>query len=839
LGAGDTVTCAFTNTQQGSIKIVKNTVGGDDTFNFTSNFGVSAITTNSNTGSQTVNNLSAGSSYNISEQAKTGWDSGTFSCDHGTAAAIQVLAGQTTTCSITNTQQGSIKIVKNTVGGDGTFNFTSTFGVSAIPTSGNTGSQTVSNLSPGTGYSISEQAKTGWDSGTFSCDHGTASAIQVLAGQTTTCSITNTQQGSIKIVKNTVGGDDTFSFTSNFGVSSIPTSGNTGSQTVNNLSAGSSYNISEQAKTGWDAGTFSCDHGTASAIQVLAGQTTTCTITNTQQQGSIKIVKNTVGGNDAFSFNSNFGVTSISTSGNTGSQTVNNLSVVGNYSISEQPKTGWDAGTFSCDHGTASAIQVLAGQTTTCSITNTQQGSIKIVKNTVGGNDTFNFISNFGVTSIATSGNTGSQTVSNLSAGSGYSISEQAKTGWDSGTFSCDHGTASAIQVLAGQTTTCSITNTQQSTQQGSIKIVKNTVGGNDTFNFISNFGVSSITTSGNTGSQTVSNLSAGSGYSISEQAKAGWDLTSAICDHGTIAAVQVLAGQQTTCTFTNTTVTPTLPPPPTLTIIKNSRGGQAMFTFAVTGPTASTPSITTVGSPNGTGQYGPVTIDVGSYTVSETTLPLGWTMTGITCDTGSAGADTNGDGIPDSWNFTVVNGDSVVCTFTNTNGQGAGSATTRTQGFWATHTSLSDAVWNGWVGAPAGSTPVIGSGDEILCTVPITAIAAAGQNILMGGFWANVSQLAPRGKRTPLDQARMQMLQQYLAAVLNVHAFGSGSETLLFNARTAYCGGDVGAIKAQIGILDAFNSSGDNQAFTPGSSASPQESRSEANIPYWNITNH
>ena len=82
-------------------------------------------------------------------------------------------------------------------------------------------------------------------------------------------------------------------------------------------------------------------------------------------------------------------------------------------------------------------------------------------------------------------------------------------------------------------------------------------------------------------------------------------------------------------------------------------------------------------------------------------------------------------------------------------------------------------------------------------------------------------------------------MLQQYLAAVLNVHAFGSGSETLLFNARTAYCGGDVGAIKAQIGILDAFNSSGDNQAFTPGSSASPKESRSEANIPYWNITNH
>src|SRR5207249_3968530 len=232
LAAGDTVTCTFTNTQQGSIKIVKNTVGGDDTFNFTSNFGVSAITTNSNTGSQTVNNLSAGSSYNISEQAKTGWDSGTFSCDHGTAAAIQVLAGQTTTCSITNTQQGSIKIVKNTVGGNDTFNFTSNFGVNSITTSGNTGSQTVNNVRAGTGYSISEQPKTGWDAGTCSGDHGNASAIQVLPGQTTTCSITNTlqssQQGSIRIVKNTVGGNDTFTFISNFGVNSITTVGNTG-----------------------------------------------------------------------------------------------------------------------------------------------------------------------------------------------------------------------------------------------------------------------------------------------------------------------------------------------------------------------------------------------------------------------------------------------------------------------------------------------------------------------------------------------------------------------------------------------------------------------------------
>src|SRR4029077_7853014 len=144
---------------------------------------------------------------------------------------------------------------------------------------------------------------------------------------------TNTKQGSIKIVKNTVGGNDTFSFTSNFGVSALTTVANTASQTVDNLSAGTGFHISEDAKSGWDAGSFSCTNGTASAIDVGAGQATTCTIRNTKQR-SIKIVKNTVGGNDTFSFTSNFGVTTLTTAANTANQTANNLVAGGSYSIS-------------------------------------------------------------------------------------------------------------------------------------------------------------------------------------------------------------------------------------------------------------------------------------------------------------------------------------------------------------------------------------------------------------------------------------------------------------------------------------------------------------------------
>jgi hypothetical protein len=80
---------------------------------------------------------------------------------------------------------------------------------------------------------------------------------------------------------------------------------------------------------------------------------------------------------------------------------------------------------------------------------------------------------------------------------------------------------------------------------------------------------------------------------------------------------------------------------------------------------------------------------------------------------------------------------------------------------------------------------PVVGSGDEFLCNgpvgdpptggTPLLAIPATGQNQVLGGFWAGISQRVglPK-KRSELDQARMSMLQQYLAAVLNVHAFGT-----------------------------------------------------------------
>lgn len=83
---------------------------------------------------------------------------------------------------------GSIMVTKNTIGGNGTFNFTGTLGGFSITTAGGTGSHTVANLAPGT-YIVTETPAPGWNLTSNTC-----SVIAVAAGQTATCVVTNTKQ---------------------------------------------------------------------------------------------------------------------------------------------------------------------------------------------------------------------------------------------------------------------------------------------------------------------------------------------------------------------------------------------------------------------------------------------------------------------------------------------------------------------------------------------------------------------------------------------------------------------------------------------------------------------
>ena len=390
--------------------------------------------------------------------------------------------------------------------------------------------------------------------------------VLALNGAVTLDTNTITVPGSIQVVKNTVGGDGTFAFTSNFGLTSLTTSSATASQTFSGLTAGGTYSVSETVPSGWTQTSAVCTNGTPAAITVVGGATTVCTFTNTKTAppltGSIQVVKNTVGGNGTFAFTSNFGLTSLTTTSGTASLTFSGLTAGGSYSVSETVPSGWTQTSAVCTNGTPAAITVVGGATTVCTFTNTKTappltGSIQVVKNTVGGNGTFAFTSNFGLTSLTTTSGTASQTFSGLTAGGSYSVSETVPSGWTQTSAACTNGTPAAITVASGATTICTFTNTKAAPLTGSIQGSEEHGRRKRHIRVHQQLRSDVTDHDRGTASQTFSGLTAGGSYSVSETVPSGWTQTSAACTNGTPAAITVVSGATTVCTFTNTKAAP------------------------------------------------------------------------------------------------------------------------------------------------------------------------------------------------------------------------------------------------------------------------------------------
>jgi hypothetical protein len=292
---------------------------------------------------------------------------------------------------------------------------------------------------------------------------------------------------------------------------------------------------------------------------------------------------------------------------------------------------------------------------------------------------------------------------------------------------------------------------------------------------------------------------------------------------------ITVGLGESATCTITNDDQ------PGTIIVKKliKPTGSLTSFSFNTTGTGYTSFSLSG-------GTQNSQTLNAGSYSVMEL-VPLGWVLTGIggstdpstpyNCTvTGSGGSTGVGDLNTQTATISLKNGDTVTCVFENT-GQGV----TRTQGFWATHTPLANIAWFG--GTAFGHTfpgvaGVSGIGDTLICGRPIDTLGK-----LMGGFWSDISKKSTGAKRTSLDQARMQLLQQLLAAELNASAFGSVPSSGSFSAwETALCGTNQTAIKNALKQAASFNTAGDSGVFTPGTSADSKYARSIANIPFWDI---
>src|SRR5690606_37306117 len=131
--------------------------------------------------------------------------------------------------------------------------------------------------------------------------------------------------------------------------------------------------------------------------------------------------------------------------------------------------------------------------------------------------------------------------------------------------------------------------------------------------------------------------------YGQSENTPAGWTQTAATCSDGSNpASVNVAAGEEVTCTFTNAKQG-------TLAVVKQATGRDAPF--ALTSTTLDAFDLTTV---NGTARRTFANLNAGVYDVSET-VPAGWRLDRATCSDGST--------LP---NVDVAAGEDVTCTFEN-----------------------------------------------------------------------------------------------------------------------------------------------------------------------------
>ncbi len=717
--AGQTTTCTFTNTKNNItpntfLRINKDASGGNGTFNYTVTGALefnTSITTVNNTGSTGSTPVSAGT-YNITEELPAVWDFDSAGCNNGSGTTgtptangiigVTVIAGQTTTCVFGNTKQTIppntyLKIVKNTSGGNATFNYTISGPTNLAPVITTTNGTGISGPTPvmsGT-YSITETIPNGWTQTAASCDHGTPSAAQVIAGQTTTCTFSNTKDSvlpgtSIKIVKSALGGDAIFNYTVSGPTNlapSITTSGGIGASGPTAVNPGT-YSISESLSDGWSFSFVYCDktysqgQNGATNILVVEGETTTCTFSNINNsvppQTSLKIIKNTSGGDGTFDYTVTGPENTASqiTTSNGVSYNNHQFAAGGTYAITERLPQGWEFTAGFCDHAYAegtngvTGVTVTDGETTTCILTNTKeeippQTYLKLIKTTSGGNTTFNYTVS-GPTQlspvITTSNGLGVSGPSQVAEGT-YSITESVPQGWNFDSAICDHAYSSGtngvinVTVVANETTTCTFTNTADDTPEiASLKIIKNTINGNGTFEYAvtgPTSSVPSVTTTGGIGSSGVVPVDEGT-YAITETVLNGWSFNTANCDHtyslGTngVTNVMVVANETTTCTFTNTKKT--IPPNTYLKIVKNTSGGNGTFSYVVSGPTPSTPSIVTS---NGTGISGPTPAMPGTYSITES-VPNGWTQTAAFCDRGTPSAAI------------VVSGQTTTCTFSN-----------------------------------------------------------------------------------------------------------------------------------------------------------------------------
>lgn len=327
LGEGEDVTCTFTNSFEApeetvTITVVKAIAGDfgeawefdfdwDDLLGgeFSLSGLSSAVTATTSTSVAVV-----GETYTIAEvigDLPEGWSPFGVSCVGAAAVATTTSSAEVEVgesgiiCTFTNsfeeptaTTTGSLKLIKETVDGDGIFGFDlvgtlGTTSTTSITTSGGSGFWIFDDLLAGF-YSVFETLlpSVGWSETSNTC-----SEVEVVAGTTTECVIENTftsggggggeTTATLTLVKEVINDDGGSATTTDWtldadGPEAI--SGTSGSEEVTEVTVEAGvYTLSESGgPDGYTASSWSCEGGSLSGNELTLeeGESALCTITN-------------------------------------------------------------------------------------------------------------------------------------------------------------------------------------------------------------------------------------------------------------------------------------------------------------------------------------------------------------------------------------------------------------------------------------------------------------------------------------------------------------------------------------------------------------------------------
>lgn len=553
--------------------------------------------------------------YTLSESTgPSGYSPSSWTCTNNvtvTNSQITLTNGQTTVCSITNSETAPaltlIKNVTNNSGGtleadDFVLRLNGTAQSSPVLSNTNlTATYTVAGVNSNTAYTLTEDANSTYAGSGVTCTDNTTQLtvshpVTLSEGQSVTCTITNDDiSPTIQLIKSVINDNGGTSFATAWTLiaqsgSDTPIIDEQGTSSDGGVTAltgtadamaGLTYTLSEFGPDGYTPSTWSCDGGTlvGSDLTLSLGEAVLCTITNDDQQAYVIVNKTVVNDNGGTATANNFNLTVDS---NAVQDEVAYPVNPGTHTAGETNLPGYEAGAWGGDCASDATVTVALGETKTCTITNDDIAPVLTLHKIVVSNNATHVASDWTLTATPTtgtaiSGNGQDGVVSEPAvAHMTYTLSELNDSDgtfdaseWDctssAGVFSQPDGNNS-LRMSEGANVTCEITNTER----GSITIVKDAQPDSDQeFKFTGSLGDPSDEDGPNftlvddgqndtTDRRTFTDLTSGT-YTVTEPNVKGWDLDNVSCvggsdtdTHNRNAVIKLNPGENVTCTFTN-----------------------------------------------------------------------------------------------------------------------------------------------------------------------------------------------------------------------------------------------------------------------------------------------